>query len=48
MICTFGYMSLCIVIKWSIDWSNRESISIISLFINFLTVDNPLYKTAEQ
>ena len=47
MLVTFGYMSLCIVIKWCQNWDNRESISIISLFINFNSVDEPLYLTAE-
>lgn len=39
-------MVFCIIIKWLQSWDGRESISIISLFINFFEVDNPLYATA--
>lgn len=43
MLGTFGYMTFCIVIKWLQNWDGRESISIISLFINFFNVDSALY-----
>ena len=45
MTVTFGYMVFCIVIKWLTNWDNRESISIIQLFINFTTVNQPLFST---
>jgi V-type H+-transporting ATPase subunit a len=46
---TFGYMSFCIVVKWLTDWTGREgqSISIIQLFINLYTVEEPLYGSRE-
>lgn len=47
MTCSFGYMVLCILIKWCINWDGKESVSIISLFINFTSVEEPLYSTAD-
>ena len=44
---TFGYMSFCIMVKWLTNWTNREPISIIQLFINFYRVDDALYLTKE-
>jgi len=32
---TFGYMSICIIVKWLRSWTVRDPVSIISLFINF-------------
>ena len=46
MLVTFGYMSFCIIAKWCQDWSGREPVSIIQLFINFISVDQPLFATA--
>ena len=41
---TFGYMSFCIILKWLTNWDNNPNpVSIIQLFINFFTVDEPLY-----
>ena len=40
---TFGYMAFCILVKWMTDWTGKESISIIQLFINFYHVDQELY-----
>ena len=40
---TFGYMVICIVIKWLTDWEGRDSISIIQIFINFTSVKEPLF-----
>lgn len=47
MLVTFGYMVFCIVVKWLINWSEFEPPSIISLFINFYEVRDPLFSTAE-
>jgi V-type H+-transporting ATPase subunit a len=44
---TFGYMSFCIIIKWLTNWENKEAISIIQLFINFITVKDSLFSTPE-
>ena len=46
---TFGYMSFCIIIKWLQNWEGKDPVSIIQLFINFLTVKeaDSLYLTAE-
>ena len=43
LLVTFGYMSICIIIKWLKNWTGKESVSIISLFINFTNVENPLF-----
>jgi V-type H+-transporting ATPase subunit a len=43
MLVTFGYMSFCIIYKWLINWSGRDPPSIIQLFINFTSVEEPLY-----
>ena len=43
MFCLFGYMSIAIIIKWLTNWDGRDSISIIQMFINFTSVENPLY-----
>ena len=43
MLVTFGYMSITIIIKWLTNWDGRESISIIQVFINFTSVEEPLY-----
>lgn len=45
MFATFGYMSIAIIIKWLTNWSGRESeaVSIIQMFINFTSVQNPLF-----
>lgn len=41
---TFGYMVLCIIIKWNIDWTGDDDpISIISLFIDFTSVEKALF-----
>lgn len=40
----FGYMVICILYKWTVDWSKRESVSIIQLFIEFTQVDKPLFE----
>ena len=45
MAVTFGYMSFCIVVKWLTDWTGRDPVSIIQLFINFVSVDEPLFGT---
>ena len=42
---TFGYMSFCIIIKWLQDWDGRVPVSIIQLFINFVSVDEALFAT---
>ena len=47
MLCTFGYMCFCIIIKWLQDFSGNpsEAPSIISIFIDLVTkVNFPLYK----
>ena len=43
MFCTFGYMSIAIIIKWLTDWTGKEPISIIQMFINFTSVETPLF-----
>jgi V-type H+-transporting ATPase subunit a len=45
MFATFGYMSIAIILKWLTDWTGRESeaVSIIQMFINFTSVDVPLF-----
>ena len=41
---TFGYMSFCIILKWLTNWDkNPNPVSIIQLFINFFTVEEPLF-----
>lgn len=48
MAVTFGYMSACIFIKWLQDWTNKDPVSIIQLFIDFYRVKgNPLYYDAD-
>ena len=50
MICTFGYMSFCIIIKWLTDFSADTSKApmIIGVFINLVgDVTDPLYGTAQ-
>ena len=32
---TFGYMVLCIVIKWLTNWEGRTPPSIITIFVKF-------------
>ncbi|RNF04031.1 putative vacuolar proton-ATPase-like protein [Trypanosoma conorhini] len=49
LLCTFGYMSLLIVIKWCVSWENTsEAPSILETMTNFFlqpgTVTQPLYK----
>ena len=44
---TFGYMSFCIIIKWLQNWDGKDPVSIIQLFINFLTVKDQLFATPE-
>lgn len=44
---TFGYMGFCIIVKWLQNWENRQTISIIQLFINFTSVKEALYSTPE-
>lgn len=44
---TFGYMSFCIIVKWLTDWTDRNPISIIQVFINFYRVDEALFLTKE-
>lgn len=39
----FGYMAVCIIIKWVTDWTGKEAPSIIQLFIEFTSVNEPLY-----
>jgi V-type H+-transporting ATPase subunit a len=49
MLCTFGYMVVCIIIKWCTDYSQDPSKapSIIALFINLVGgIESPLYATA--
>ena len=51
MTCTFGYMVVCIIIKWLTDYTKnpQKAPSIIALFINLVTsVDQPLFHTAED
>ena len=48
MAVTFGYMSFCIIAKWVQNWDGREPVSIIQLFINFISVDEPLYGSASH
>ena len=49
---TFGYMSFCIIIKWLTNWgmdgNGRTAVSIIQLFINFVSVkkDDYLFASA--
>lgn len=43
MLVTFGYMSVAIIIKWLTNWDGRESVSIIQVFINFTSVEEPLF-----
>ena len=43
MLVTFGYMSFCIIYKWLTNWDGKDPISIIQLFINFTSVEDPLY-----
>ena len=43
MLITFGYMSLAIVVKWLINWTDKQPVSIIQMFINFTNVQNPLF-----
>lgn len=47
MLCIFGYMSFCVVVKWLTKFDNpSEAPSIIALMINFASgVDHPLYMT---
>lgn len=40
---TFGYMSFCIIFKWLTNWDGKEPPSIIQLFINFTSVQTPLF-----
>lgn len=47
MLVTFGYMVFCIVVKWLTNWTGRDPPSIISLFINYYKVSEPLYSTAQ-
>ena len=47
MALTFGYMAFCIMVKWLTDWTGREPVSIIQLFINLTSVSEPLYLTKE-
>lgn len=48
LILSFGYMSFLIIMKWLTDFTGVEKpVSIISLFINFFTVEDPLIGTAE-
>ena len=47
MLVTFGYMVFCIITKWLQSWQNRESISIIQLFINFNSVKSSLFLTPQ-
>lgn len=37
MCCTFGYMCVCIVVKWVQTWEGRNPPSVINLFINLVT-----------
>ena len=46
MAVTFGYMSFCIIAKWLQNWEGKDPVSIIQLFINFISVDEPLYGSA--
>ena len=43
MLVTFGYMSVAIIIKWLTNWDGREAVSIIQVFINFTSVQDPLF-----
>ena len=45
---TFGYMSFLIIVKWLKNFDGVEKpISIITLFINFVDVEDPLIGTKE-
>lgn len=47
MLASFGYMVFCIIFKWFQDYSEDpdKAPSIISLFINFVSIEGPpLYK----
>lgn len=43
MLSTFGYMVLLIFIKWNIPYVPGEDVSILSTFVNFPIVKQPLY-----
>lgn len=41
MLCTFGYMVACIIMKWAKDWTGKNPPNIINIFINLVTKVNP-------
>jgi len=48
MLVSFGYMSFLIITKWLTNFDGIDKpVSIISLFINFYTVEVPLYGTGD-
>lgn len=52
MCCIFGYLTICIVLKWSINWTDpanpREAPSLLNMLINMFlkpgSIDAPLFK----
>lgn len=49
MLCTFGYLCACIVIKWASVYVPGEDVPILSIFINFPSVKTALFgKPATQ
>ena len=46
MLVIFGFMTLCIIVKWLTAWNPSEAPSIISVFINFTTVSTPIITDA--
>ncbi len=48
MIVTFGYMVYCIILKWLTNWDNTNPVSILQIFINFTSVEDALFLTAEK
>lgn len=47
MLLIFGFMTLCIIVKWLTVWDPSEAPSIISVFINFTNVTTPILTSAE-
>lgn len=47
MLLLFGFLALNIIVKWLTSWDPSTAPSIISNFINFFTVTNPVITSAE-